>query len=723
MKDRRQLRRYHKAQQRLVTAWLCLTVLGAVLGTFIWRQASRSLAQSHREVAFNSCLDRILKLLVDAETSQRGFTITGDVDFLEPLVRATNELDHEFTNAVEMARTQPELLEQVVDLRAKAVELVDLNRQTVEARRTQGFESAAALVRAKEGKKRMDSIRKIVGDLQQARAELAAREGDPARETFLRAELISLVVGLLAVGAGVIALILSRASARVQVRELEMARARREAERASEEKSAFLANVSHEIRTPMNAILGFTDLLDGEIHEPKLKGFLRIIRSSSGSLLRLINDVLDLSRVEAGRLAFHPEPTDPREVCEFVRTMFSDQVRQKGIRLDCHVAEALPRAVLLDRVRLRQILVNLVGNAVKFTDQGGVDVAVKAEKLERSSVVDLIIEVQDTGPGIPEEKLDTIFQPFAQIGVDPVKELGGTGLGLAIVKRLTEGMGGTVTVASVIGQGAAFSLRFPAVEISARLPTSEALDLHESVDFGALQESTILAVDDNEANLELIRELFKKTGHTVEVAGNGEEALELVRRLRPDLVLLDVRMPRLDGNETLDRIRAMPGLELLPVIAVTASNLLEEEGVLRRHFSGFIRKPFRPRELFDQLALFIPRKTAGSQGAEAAAAREPAGLPSTSARQQEELVSELARMLTREWPNLRDTAAINEARTFASRVRELGLAAGNSRVVAFAEVLEEHAAAYAVQALEAHIAGFPRLVESLGSPGTGGPAE
>ena len=346
-----------------------------------------------------------------------------------------------------------------------------------------------------------------------------------------------------------------------------------QAEHSNQEKTVFLANMSHEIRTPMNAILGFSELLQGDLREPKHRQYLQSIRSSADSLLLLINDILDMSKIEAGVMELHPEPTDLREICDFVHTLFSEPAAKKELKLECHVVENFPHALLIDRIRLRQILINLVGNAVKFTDKGGVEVRVTWEKQQTSSHITLVIEVQDTGVGIPQDRLDAIFKPFVQAGAHREKEKQGTGLGLSIVKRLTEIMGGTVTVASVMEQGSAFHLRFPNVPISARLPASEKSSPTGEVDFNELRPATLLVVDDNDTNCELIAGMFAGSHHRLVFGSSGEEAVAKARELKPDVLLLDVRMPGMDGDEALAEIRKMPGLEFLPVIAVTASNL------------------------------------------------------------------------------------------------------------------------------------------------------
>jgi CheY-like chemotaxis protein/nitrogen-specific signal transduction histidine kinase len=485
------------------------------------------------------------------------------------------------------------------------------------------------------------------------------------------------------------------------------------AEKTLVEKSAFLANVSHEIRTPMNAILGFTELLQNDLREPKHRQYVQTIRASADSLLLLINDILDMSKIEAGVVDLRPEPTDLREICDFLHTLFSEPAAKKGLKLECQVAENFPHAVLIDRIRLRQILVNLVGNAVKFTDHGAVEVRVTWEKQQAGSHVTLIIEVQDTGVGIPQNKLDAIFKPFVQAGAHREKEKQGTGLGLSIVKRLSEIMGGTVTVASVPEQGSAFHLRFPDVPISARLPASAKPSPVEEVDFNELRQATLLVVDDNETNCQLIAEIFAGSHHRLEFGSSGEEAVAKAHQLKPDILLLDVRMPGMGGDEALAEIRKIPGLEFMPVIAVTASNLLSEENSLKERFSGYVRKPFSKRELFDELADFLPHNSKTAPAKEANGSGQTENVSVIHAPVPKELISQLRRLVLEPWPALRDSVAVNESKVFAQGLEGLGQRWQCEPLVHYAQKLLLDAENYAVTDLEKHLGEFAALVEQL----------
>jgi CheY-like chemotaxis protein len=359
---------------------------------------------------------------------------------------------------------------------------------------------------------------------------------------------------------------------------------------------------------------------------------------------------------------------------------------------------------------LRQILVNLVGNAVKFTDRGTIDIRVMWEKQPTNSLITLAIEVQDSGVGIPQDKLEAIFMPFVQSGAHREKEKQGTGLGLSIVKRLSELMGGTVTVASVLGQGSAFHLRFPDVPISARLPLTAKPLASNDVNFNTLQPATLLVVDDNETNCQLIAEMFGGTHHRLFFAASGEEAVEKTREIKPAIVLLDVRMPGMGGREALLKIRKIVGLELIPVIAVTASNLMREEISLKERFSGYVRKPFTKRDLYDELAQFLPGQPKEESASENASAIGDAGKGAPAPR---ELVMQLRRLTGDPWPAIRDSLAINESKVFAQGLEGLGERWQCPPLVAYARQILLDAESYAVTDLERHLGEFAALVEKL----------
>jgi signal transduction histidine kinase/DNA-binding NarL/FixJ family response regulator len=696
----------------IVILWITLSIGSVVLAAISWWNLSDLMAQGRKWTAVRDDMDGILKSLLDVETGTRGYVITGNTNYLDPLNTATNNLPAQFNHLVGLVGDDSSFIKLVTDLRGQADLSLNWQYRVLEAR-DRSFNKAADLMDTDEGKKIMDGIRDQIIQLGRMRANLLANIRAQMQKQVYRANLTSLVAGIAGMGAGIIAFWLTQIALKQQRRERELTEAKLQAEHSSQEKTAFLANMSHEIRTPMNAILGFSELLQNDLRDPKHRQYLQIIRASAGSLLLLINDILDMSKIEAGMMNLNPEPTDLREICDFTHTLFSEPAAKKNLKLACHVAENMPHALLLDRIRLRQILINLVGNAVKFTDQGSVEVRVNWEKQPTSSHVTLVIDVQDTGVGIPQDKLDAIFKPFVQAGAHREKEKQGTGLGLSIVKRLTEIMGGTVTVASVMEQGSAFHLRFPNVPISARLPASEKNAFAGEVDFNDLRPATLLVVDDNETNRRLIEGMFVSSHHRLAFGSSGAEAVSQARELKPDILLLDVRMPGMDGYEALEEIRKVPGLEFLPVIAVTASNLMNEDNKLKERFSGFVRKPFSKRELFDELADFLPRHAGTESSTEIKDSFRPNVAPAIFTPVPKELVSQLRLLIIEPWPSIRDSVAVNESKIFAQGLEGLGERWQCGPLIHYAQKLLYDAENYATTDLEKHLGEFAVLVEQL----------
>jgi len=698
----------------VVWIWLTLSVGSVLLATVTWLQLSRQLGLARHAFNLQSSTHRILKMLLDCETGERGYVITGNEAFLEPMVTGQTNLASELDAFVSLTRDDPALLQQVVDLKAAVAVILDRFNGVVEARKSQGLAAAEAIISTNETKKLMDELRARLAQIRETPRESVLDGDATARAQLLRAGLTSLVAGVLGIGAGVISLWLSRLTLQQKERERDLVEAKLHAERSSQEKTKFLANMSHEIRTPMNAILGFSELLHAELNDPKHRQYAKSVRSSAGSLLQLINDILDMSKIEAGVMELRPEPTDPREICEFIHTVFAEPTVRKKLKLECVVSENMPRALLLDRIRLRQILVNLVGNAVKFTDQGHIVLRLICEKGKSSSHVTLVIDVQDTGVGIPSDRLEAIFKPFIQAGAHREKEKQGTGLGLAIVKRLTEAMGGTISAASQVGQGAAFHLRFPDTPISVRLATTDqGLAIDGDRDFSEFEPAVILVADDNAENCQLIAGMFAGSPHRLEFARDGIEAVAKARALRPDLILLDVRMPGMDGREALAQIRRSPALEVVPVIAVTASSMLEEEATMRETFSGHLRKPFSRQDLFKEILQFLPRRAKTGSLPASEAALMPSASPKPSGPVAAPLTAELRRLLELEWPAIRDGLAINETKAFAVKLTEAAERWPCPRLADYARGIARRADLYEVVDLELQLNEFPALVTEL----------
>ncbi|ODT88496.1 PAS domain S-box protein [Phenylobacterium sp. SCN 70-31] len=374
--------------------------------------------------------------------------------------------------------------------------------------------------------------------------------------------------------------------------EQELAAARAAAEAAAAAKSQFLANMSHEIRTPLTAVLGFTGLLDGMADlPPAAAGHVDRIAAAGKGLLAIVNDILDFSKLEAGKFEIRPASTDLAAVCRESLMLFSGQADAKGLTLAFEATPDLPHAVMLDGDRLRQTLINLVGNAVKFTETGGVTVSVG---MLRPGVVS--VAVSDTGPGLDVGAQAVLFQRFTQIDGSMTRRHGGTGLGLAICRGIAEAMGGEIAVESAPGRGATFRLTLPAP------PAGD----HEAGDDEArvlsVEGLRVFVVDDNATNRELGRRILEAAGAVVDEAQDGAEAVARLALLPVDVVLMDLRMPGLDGRGALARLRAAVGPnQWTPVLAFTADADVRTDGDLEG-FDGLVRKPIQPMEMYAAIA-------------------------------------------------------------------------------------------------------------------------
>jgi len=395
-------------------------------------------------------------------------------------------------------------------------------------------------------------------------------------------------------------------------------RAEQEAISANKTKSQFLANMSHEIRTPLNAIIGFSELLKKEITDIKQNSYVDTIVSSGKTLLGLINDILDLSKIEAGKMELQYSNVSLRKVFQDMSKIFSLDLKAKGLEYFIDIDPGLPEILILDEVRIRQILFNLIGNAVKFTKQGYVSVFVKQISIEEGeSQINLSIGVQDTGSGIPEDQQDVIFESFRQQDGQKLSEYGGSGLGLAITKRLIEMMNGKIRIESEINKGSVFQFELLDVDVasfSKDLYVSEEFDeSHSTEQIVVFDPAKILIVDDILNNQIIMESFLENFNFQIFTAMNGLEAIEGAKDVHPDVIFMDIKMPVMNGYEAITRLKADDTTRDIPIIVITASAMKGTEKQLEKiEYEDYLSKPVNQNEILEILKKYLPYHLKGS---------------------------------------------------------------------------------------------------------------
>ena len=491
--------------------------------------------------------------------------------------------------------------------------------------------------------------------------------------------------------------------------------AKEQAETANKAKSEFLANMSHEIRTPMNAIIGFSELLSPMITDDIQKKYIDSVLMAGKDLLSLINDILDLSRVEAGMMLIEYDAISLHLLIEELFQIFNLKIKEKRLNFIIDIAQDLPEFLMLDKVRIRQALTNLIGNSVKFTESGYIKLTVRREyKSGIRRQADIIISVEDTGIGIPENQQKLIFESFRQQAGQSIQRFGGTGLGLSITKKLIELMNGRIMVRSTQGKGSTFTIRLRDVKIPKIDPSMRAqIEEPDAIEY-VFEPSRILVVDDIESNRSLITGTLLRNGLNILEASNGQSALILADQYHPDLIIMDMHMPVMNGYEATEKLKANPKTADIPVIAVTASvgrgkmQEMKEFG-----FDGYLPKPLNLKALYNELSRHIKNKKKIIEEESNYTEEKTVPRESITWSIPFDLKDRLENEIRRQWQKVKRDGMFEQIEAFGIQLHRIGQEYAIPPLIEFGKSLKIQAENFEVEALNATLESFPFIVENL----------
>ena len=640
-------------RQKIVFAFAIPLLLMTFIATLLYVSSNRQnetakwVEHTHQVISQGH---KLLRLLVDMETGERGYLITGNEVFLEPFNEAKKVWSSEIQSLTTLVSDNPEQVERLIEIDTLQKQwLVEAAQKEINARRKvtisdlntmnamNAMNIVISLIEAQTGKAIIDKIRQIKSQFIQAENTLLLKRKLSAEKAIKSVKMI-VVFGIVAILllAGILSLYiysyiaktleqLVATTRRIALGDFDhpvimnsndefstlgqsfnsMAKSLKESieqmESAVKVKTDFLANMSHEIRTPMNGILGMLTLLEDTNLSKQQIEYIESIRSCGDGLLVVINDILDISKLEAGKLELEQQTFDLRlmvnETCYLLDAMAS----QKGITISISIDNKLPKYLVGDRLRIRQVLLNLLSNAIKFTNQGTVQLNVALNSL-REGDCSLMIEVIDQGIGIAAEDLDKLFKPFSQVDTSTTRLYGGTGLGLIICAQLIKQMGGNISVKSKQGQGSIFSLTLSLAVAEELLSNEQNTLINDKADLSSQFPLAILVAEDNKINQIIARKLFSKLGYKVDIAVNGRLAVTAVKNKNYDMIFMDMQMPEMDGVTATKEILKLSGREKIPIVAMTANVLADDkQRCIEAGMVGFVGKPINIDHIINEI--------------------------------------------------------------------------------------------------------------------------
>jgi PAS domain S-box-containing protein len=493
--------------------------------------------------------------------------------------------------------------------------------------------------------------------------------------------------------------------------ERKLKEAKDSAEAASKAKSQFLANMSHEIRTPLNAVIGYSDLLGGILTDEKQKRHLESIKTAGRNLLSVINDILDLSKIEAGMMTITPESVNLEGILSDIEKLFTGQVEEKAIHFEVELDEGLPETIITDPARLRQILINLVGNAIKYTEKGFVHVKVSKSRVnEALSTLDLSIVIQDSGIGIPENDLDLIFEDFRQQDSQLSRRFEGTGLGLSISKKLTELLNGEIRVESTVGEGSCFEVLLHDVQASFQTMDWDAVN--SDISHVKYRTGKVLIIDDELSSLFVLNEVLKKMGLISLTAISGKDGLNTARKVKPDLIIMDIFAPESDGLEIVSLLKEDPETSHIPLVAISASpDQIDTYPVPEHGVEELLSKPLNLTKLVGVLDKYLERLPESESNKN----KSPSKFTITQVNKaQLSFLNQTIRKDYLPWSlRMKGVFKINEIKQFSAEIERLGKEAGCPQLVDCSSRLMKAVTVFDISAINKCLSDFQQLTESL----------
>ncbi len=555
-----------------------------------------------REVS--KLLSDYLSIMQDVETGERGFVITGMDEYLKPYHAAIARSQKTLEKLRQLTKNYP-LQQRRINTLEQASELhINLTQQIINLRRV-GLEPAMQLIRSERAKSIMDNIREITFAMQKEVEELIKNRTKTTEGSLINTRIVAAGGGLFSITIVIFLMFFIQRSLKLSE---ELRRSKERAEELVSFKDQFMASMSHEIRTPLNGIIGFTKILLRNETTEVQKQQLDAIKTSCDTLLVLINDILDLEKIEAGKMNIEITELKLSELINSVLGSFDLRFQEKGLKITLQYDEHIPSILLGDPVRINQILLNLLSNSAKFTSKGG-KILIGA-KLLRQDDENAFVEflISDTGIGIPKDKLETIFQPFIQSSSDTARKYGGTGLGLSIVQRLVNLMQGNVSLKSTLHKGTTFSITIPFQKTAATAIPKEIETTIPTEELKRTESLKILLVEDNPINQFLVQTILFDLGFQTDTAENGKIGIELLEQNDYDIILMDLMMPEMDGFEATQHIRnkMKPPKSATPIIALTADvTKADVDKCMNIGMNEYVSKPINEADLLRKIDYLV----------------------------------------------------------------------------------------------------------------------